>query len=46
MQFIWLSVCIKKSLLCNHDNQGDYEVRVQNIHHTKSGTTRKVENTV
>ena len=50
MQFIWLSVCVKKSFLCSHDrrciDRGNHKVRVWNIQHTKSGTTRKIENNI
>ena len=34
MQFIWLSICIKKCLLCSHDkrciDRENHEVRVRN----------------
>ena len=43
LQFIWLSICIQRSLLCTHGRRyidgGNREVRVWNIQQTKSGTT-------
>ena len=48
--FIWLSVFIKKSLLCNHGrrciDRGNHKVCVRNIQHTKYGITGKIESAI